>query len=72
MEQKTKHQFTENGVMGTRKEWGKTTKKNEGGLGGNTTKKNNWGANPSRRGRRAERTLKPRILDLPQKLFPQT
>jgi hypothetical protein len=60
MEQKSKHQFTENGVMGTRKEWGKTTKKNK------------WGANLSRRGRRAERTLKPRILDLPQKLFPQT
>jgi hypothetical protein len=39
---------------------------------GDTTKKNNWGANLSRRGRRAERTLKPRILDLPQKLFPQT
>jgi hypothetical protein len=60
MEQKSKHQFTQNGVMGTRKEWRKTTKKN------------NWGANPSRRGRRAERTLKPRILDLPQKLSPQT
>jgi hypothetical protein len=74
IEQKSKHQFTENGVMGTRKEWGKTTKKNEGGLGGwgNTTKKDNWGANLSRRGRRAEITLKPRILDLPQKLFPQT
>jgi hypothetical protein len=27
IEQKSKHQFTENGVMGTRKEWGKTTKK---------------------------------------------
>lgn len=34
MEQKSKHQFTENGVMGTRKEWGETTKKSEGGFVG--------------------------------------
>jgi hypothetical protein len=43
MEQKSKHQFTENGVMGTRKEWGKTTKKNEGGLGGEHNKEKQLG-----------------------------
>lgn len=43
MEQKSKHQFTENGVMGTRKEWGKTTKKNEGGLGGGTQQRKTTG-----------------------------